>query len=394
MKHSYKVLEKIGQGTTSVVYGAIRREDGRKVALKIMRSGQVEATKHAEEEYKLLRRARHGSIVDAIDLQSVGGHAVLVLECFEGLQLTHAVRESPQGSLPEAEACMLSTLLLQAIEYLHRNKIVHCDIRPQNLLVSQNFGKLKLLDFGSAMDQSRGAGSSYTPPNKGHEVVCLAPEVVLGEQPTSSCDVWQLGLCLHFMLSGRLPQRRDKCEPVREAIRAVATQHVSLCAAHWQEVSHQVKAVLRQCLLIDKHERPKPAVLLKEVMWLRPALEPERWDEESRVCIKGQPNALLGGLEPVEPRGLEEGEHDLEATRSPSTVSAGTDPSTRGPIFQAKVSEVSEPLPEEPSSEVILLGPENERAIILVVNYAERTYKVRTSGGRIKVVASKDVRLV
>lgn len=400
---SYKTRCKIGQGSTSVVYSGVRRVDNRKVALKAMRGTQPEDTLLAQQEYELLRRLKHPCIVAAFDLQHVGGHAVIVLERCEGVDLAQAVPAAPDGVLSEAAACTLTAALARAVEYLHRNAVVHCDVRPQNVLVSEDLRSLKLADFGSAL---HACGRFYTLPQAGEQVLYVAPEVLLGEPPSPSSDVWQVGLCAYYMLAGKLPQRRDRCEATREALRVVATQHVSLCATFSRDMSRHAKAMLRHCLSIDRLERPTAACLLRKAVWLRPALQGLRTAEGGRAC-SGFPSALLGGLEPTKSEGSDEGEPEKEKGEvsvscnvlqsqetggPPSTASAGTDPSTRGSAFSSHVTAPTSSLPGLVSSEVMILGSAIEKATILLVNYADRTYKVRLADGRIKVVSTEDVR--
>jgi len=386
LAQSYKTGRKIGRGSMSVVYSGLRRADGVKVALKTMQSSQPEVTRRAEEEYELLRRLRHPYIVSAWELAYVRGHAMLVLERCEGSSLSEAVRESPEGLLGEAACSALSAALAAAVEYLHASEVVHCDLEPGNVMISRDLRRLKLLDFGSAL-RLCDSGTEYVAPCSGDSVLCLAPEVVLGEQPSIFSDIWQLGLCMYFMLSGDLPQGRDRCRAARGSVRSVAATHVSLSGPAWRETAPAAKSVLRRCLVIDRLQRPTTTVLLNEASWLQPAqqadadggkTDPAGWRHEHRS------SALLAGLEPLR------SEVSEDCTRSSSTISAGTSPST-GRSFRSSHVFTPSPLPEEPYSEVVVLGDENERATLLLINYAERTYKVRFRDGRIKVVRAEDV---
>mmetsp|Transcript_5186 Transcript_5186/g.15836 ORF Transcript_5186/g.15836 Transcript_5186/m.15836 type:complete len:182 (-) Transcript_5186:75-620(-) len=181
-------------------------------------------------------------------------------------------------------------------------------------------------------------------------------------------------------------------------MRAVATQHVSLSGVQWRHITPVCKAVLQRCLCIDKHERPRPSTLLREGPWLR--LPPEELEPEE--CRSPGSAALLGGLEATQPdvAGKCAGFESIvqyvsqETTRPPSCNSISTRCSGHGSGLSSPAPAAGAPLAEEPSSEVVLVGPERETATILVVNYADRTYKVRLRDGRIQVVSAEDIRLL
>lgn len=95
-----------------------------------------------------------------------------------------------------------------------------------------------------------------------------APEVLAGEMPSEKHDVWGAGLCLYFMLLGRLPRTVTAYPGFEDFCDAVQAEAVKTSGEAWQAVSDECKAVIRHCLALDKADRPAAMVIL-EMSWLR-----------------------------------------------------------------------------------------------------------------------------
>lgn len=277
LEGAYEVLEKLGSGSTSSVVRARRRSDGRLVALKTVRSSDPEMLRVAREEYELLRRLDHPSIVRALDFHALGGHDVIVLELFEGRPLEEALAEA--GGLPEAVARAAFAQLLGALAYLHARGILHRDLNPRNVLVSADFQDLRLVDFNTATSRQSAAGCwDGDPLTPTGTPLYAAPEVLAGESPSEPSDVWTAGLCLFFMLSGRLPQGRDQGDDLSRAfLEAAAAQEVKLRGRGFFHVSDACRAVLRSCLALEKEARATPEEVLRGE-WLSEAVDGEDFE--------------------------------------------------------------------------------------------------------------------
>ncbi|XP_014601444.1 PREDICTED: cyclin-dependent kinase 2-like isoform X2 [Polistes canadensis] len=183
-------IEKIGEGTYGVVYKAKDKLTGKLVALKKIRleteSEGVPST--AIREISLLRELAHPNIVQLFDVVDGDKHLYLVFEFLQ--QDLKKLLDSVKSGLDQALVKSYLYQLLKGISFCHLNRILHRDLKPQNLLIDRE-GYIKLADFGLARTFLIPV-RTYT-----HEVVTLwyrAPEILLGTKLYSSAvDIWSLG---------------------------------------------------------------------------------------------------------------------------------------------------------------------------------------------------------
>lgn len=202
---NYQRLEKVGEGTYGVVYKALdTRHNNRVVALKKIRleSEDEGVPSTAIREISLLKELRDENTVRLYDIIHSDSHKLYLVFEFLDLDLKKYMESIPQGVGLGAD--MIKKFLMQLVKgtaYCHGHRILHRDLKPQNLLIDKE-GNLKLADFGLA----RGFGvplRSYT-----HEVVTLwyrAPEILLGgKQYSTGVDIWSIG-CIFAEMVNRKP---------------------------------------------------------------------------------------------------------------------------------------------------------------------------------------------
>ncbi|XP_077829053.1 cyclin-dependent kinase 3 isoform X5 [Macaca mulatta] len=182
----FQKVEKIGEGTYGVVYKAKNRETGQLVALKKIRLDlEMEGVPStAIREISLLKELKHPNIVQLLDVVHNERKLYLVFE-FLSQDLKKYMDSTPDSELP-----LHLIKLLQGVSFCHSHRVIHRDLKPQNLLINE-LGAIKLADFGLA----RAFGvplRTYT-----HEVVTLwyrAPEILLGSKfYTTAVDIWSIG---------------------------------------------------------------------------------------------------------------------------------------------------------------------------------------------------------
>jgi serine/threonine protein kinase len=262
LEEEFTIREVLGQGGTSLVQMAIRRCDGVEVALKrLFTGGDPEVVNMAVQEFDILRSLCHRNVIRALDLKVEDTCAIVVTEFFRGRTLQDAVAMSPNGHFDEDDVRRLALGLFCGLDHLHSQKVVHRDVKPQNIMVTCDLRQVKIIDFNSARSSQTGF-----PLSPAGTRMYAAPEALLGETPSESSDVWAAGLCLYFALSGKLPQKRDKCSSVSR-LGSVALNKVDFSKEPFSRLSSACVSFLHRCLVVDAATRPSASELLRDP-WL------------------------------------------------------------------------------------------------------------------------------
>ncbi|WP_436957354.1 Stk1 family PASTA domain-containing Ser/Thr kinase [Staphylococcus sp. AS1337] len=199
----YKVTKKLGGGGMSRVYLAEDSILKRSVAIKAIRipaGEKEEAIKRFEREVHNLTQLSHDNIVNVFDVTEDDENFYLVMEYIEGLTLSEYI----QKNHPLVVDTILNFInqIINGIKHAHDTKIVHRDIKPQNILVDKN-QTLKILDFGIAK-----ALSETTMTETNHvlgTVQYLSPEQARGDITDNGTDIYSMGVVLYEMLIGKPP---------------------------------------------------------------------------------------------------------------------------------------------------------------------------------------------
>ncbi|KAF9430729.1 Cyclin-dependent kinase 3 [Podila epigama] len=201
MTDAYQKLEKIGEGTYGVVYKATERVTGRVVAMKKIRLENEDegVPSTAIREISLLKELRHEHIVQLLDIIHEENKLFLVFEYLNlDLKKYMDTVHTNDGGLPLDQVKEYMYQLIRGVEFCHARRILHRDLKPQNLLIDEK-RNLKLADFGLA----RAFGiplRTYT-----HEVVTLwyrAPEILMGLRHYSTAvDMWSIGCIFAEMVT-------------------------------------------------------------------------------------------------------------------------------------------------------------------------------------------------
>jgi eukaryotic-like serine/threonine-protein kinase len=258
----YKLLQRIGSGGMSIVYKAQDLSLGRLVAIKMMHESLTddEGFLHRfQQEAHAVANLIHPNIVTVHDIgQDEDSHGqrrhYIVMEYVEGSTLKQIIRDfyasngqSENGRyFPLSRALDLTIQICAGIGYAHRANLVHCDVKPQNVLVTHD-DRVKVADFGIARAMSQ--ATSHQPQQVWGTPQYFAPEQAAGETPSPASDVYAIGIILFELLSGRLP--------------FTAESHTALALKHLQEVPPLITeynpAVPRQIEQIIKKVMAKEA---------------------------------------------------------------------------------------------------------------------------------------
>jgi len=204
LNNRYQIEETLGKGGMAVVYRAQDLTLERTVAIKVLRQDYSEDPafrEHFRQEAKAAANLTHPNIVTVHDFGFDDEHLFIIMEYVPGEDLKQLLEERVRVSVEQT-----LTLMEQActgVGYAHRAGLVHCDIKPQNLLITPD-NRLKVVDFGIAR-----ALASITPGEKA-EIVWgsphyFSPEQAAGMAPSPASDVYSLGVIMYEMLTGQLP---------------------------------------------------------------------------------------------------------------------------------------------------------------------------------------------
>ena len=197
----YEILEKIGTGGMSDVYKAKCHKLNRFVAVKILKQEFSENTNFVHKfrvEAQAAAGLMHPNIVNVYDVGEENNIYYIVMELVEGITLKKYIEKKARLSVKEAISIAIQ--ISMGIEAAHNNRIIHRDIKPQNIIISRE-GKVKVTDFGIA----KAATSNTITSNVMGSVHYTSPEQARGGYSDEKSDIYSLGITLFEMLTGRVP---------------------------------------------------------------------------------------------------------------------------------------------------------------------------------------------
>lgn len=199
----YEILSLIGQGGMADVYKARDTILNRVVAIKVLRaklSDDAMALVRFQREASAASRLSHPNVVDIYDVGEYEGMHYIVMEFIRGRTLKELIAQ--RGALDVDEAIGVMKQLVSAINHAHEHKIIHRDIKPQNVLVKDD-GTIKITDFGIAVaNGSVQLTYNNTVMGSAHY---LAPETTQGKEPNEQVDIYSLGIVFYELLTGHVP---------------------------------------------------------------------------------------------------------------------------------------------------------------------------------------------
>jgi len=225
----------------------------RQVAIKKMRLKQS-SSKQLLSEITIMKSLKHPNIVQYFDSFLVEKVIWVTMEFMSGGSLADVLSEHDQLKLTEGQMAYVIFEILKALNYMHKNHLIHRDVKSDNALLGSD-GTIKLADFGRAaqltIEQQRRNSVVGTP-------YWLAPEVIRGDEYDQRVDVWSLGIVLYEMAEGQPPYMT---EPAMRALFLLMTKGVPPLVNR-DKWSVELLDFLDQCLIVDPESRPAAATLL------------------------------------------------------------------------------------------------------------------------------------
>jgi eukaryotic-like serine/threonine-protein kinase len=302
LNNRYRLIEQIGSGGMAVIYKAQDMELGRLVTVKVLRPSLVsdpEFLMRFKREAQAAANLSHPNIVIVYDVGQDGPKThYIVMEYVPGQDLKKLIRARSSFEVDEALAIIIE--VCKGVGYAHRAGLVHCDVKPQNILVTPD-NRIKVTDFGIARALT-GAAPQVEDMVWGSPHY-FSPEQAAGETPTPASDVYSVGVVLFELLTGRLP--------------FTGSDYQALAMAHLKE---------------------QPPSILD----LNPALPPEL-DKIIRKVMSKEPSAryrTADQLGRILEKYLEEGQQQTTAfVVNPSAVDMDAEPTYQRNRVQAQYAE-------------------------------------------------------
>ena len=256
----YELLEHIGGGGMADVYKAHDTILDRTVAVKLLHAqlaGDEDFLQKFQLEAKRAARLTHPNIVGIYDVGAEEDKHYIVMEYVAGETLKKRIQT--EGRLSVQESLRIAKEIARALQTAHANNLVHCDIKPHNILMTPE-GHVKVADFGIAR-----AVTSSTVTYNGNVVGSVhyfSPEQAKGTKITPKSDVYSLGIVLYEMLTGELPFTGETSVGI--ALKHLQEEPRPIC--QWDDTLPPiVEAIVQKAMAKEPSERPDSSALIEDI---------------------------------------------------------------------------------------------------------------------------------
>jgi diguanylate cyclase (GGDEF)-like protein len=216
----YRVLDKIYDGSRTVVYQGIRTSDHTKVVIKLLKNTYPTFSElvHFRNQYTLTQTLKDPGIVQSHSLEHCNNGYALVMEDFGGISLANYAQSAP---LSLDQFFPIALQIIQTLEVLYRQRVIHKDLKPQNILINPNTLEVKLTDFSIASLLPREVQEIHSPNTLEGTLAYMSPEQTgrMNRGIDYRTDFYSLGITFYELLTGQRPfQSQDPLELVHAHI--------------------------------------------------------------------------------------------------------------------------------------------------------------------------------
>ena len=261
LNNRYRLLELVGSGGMAAVYRGMDTLLQRDVAVKVLREGFASDPAFLarfRREAQAAARLKHPNVVTVYDVGQDGSRHYIVMEYVDGQDLKTLIRQ--KGRLSTDEVLNIIGQICAGVGHAHEAGLIHCDIKPQNVLVTDD-GQAKVVDFGIARALSE-SGITESETVWGSPIY-FAPEQAAGEPPSPASDVYSIGVVMYEMLTGSPPFQAEK--PAALALMHMREEPPPLAARNPQ-VPPQLEWIVRKVLAKEPSVRYRNARQLAHIL--------------------------------------------------------------------------------------------------------------------------------
>ena len=293
INNRYQIFSTVATGGMAVVYNAQDLILERRVALKILKkelSDDQAFQNKFRAEAKASAKLTHPNIVTTFDFGFDSDRLYIVMEYIDGTDLKTIIKNTP--SMPFSQAMHFILQACSGLSYAHSSGFVHCDMKPQNLLVSK-IGILKITDFGIAR-----ALDTISREEK-YDVVWgspfyFSPEQASGLAPSPATDIYSMGIIAYELLTGNLPFMSEDVAELAEWHRSKTPASLSSLK---KEIPETLNQIILKCLSKKPEERYQTGKdlhneILKFQSSIRQSYTVRKVDNQANSVVKKQPQKM------------------------------------------------------------------------------------------------------
>ncbi|MFW5735867.1 MAG: Stk1 family PASTA domain-containing Ser/Thr kinase [Halanaerobium sp.] len=259
LNNRYKIIKEIGSGGMAIVYSARDTLLERRVALKMLRpeyKSDDEFIDKFRQEARAVARLSHPNVVSIYDIVVDEERIYLVMEIVEGKNLKDLIKE--KGKLSIAESLEIAGQIAAALSVAHGNQIVHCDIKPHNIILNDDM-EVKVTDFGIARAVSNSTVRvTETVVGSAHY---FSPEQAKGGEIKAYSDIYSLGVVLYEMTTGELPFHGDS--PISVALKHIQQQPVEPAQIN-NDIPDEVNSLIMKAIAKEPADRFQDAYEMRQ----------------------------------------------------------------------------------------------------------------------------------
>ncbi|RME86197.1 MAG: serine/threonine protein kinase, partial [Planctomycetota bacterium] len=275
---SYQIHEKVGEGGSCVVFKATCLHTGATVALKVLKSSEVNDQKIVDRlvrEAKVAGMISHPHIVKVLDSGHEDGYYYIVLEYVEGETLREKILQ--HHTIPIPMAIKIFQQVVQGLAAAHGEGFIHRDIKPDNIMIDQE-GNAKITDFGLAKGRTIDAHITQTGQILGTPYY-MSPEQAQTSKLDQRSDIYSLGVTMYYALTGRVPF--EGATPIEIILKHISTRPIPLSELN-PMVPEKLESIIHKMLAKRVEDRYQNAIELLE--------ELKDFSHIHALCPFGHPN--------------------------------------------------------------------------------------------------------